>query len=189
MKQHRAIPKTERIALAMALALRGRIAAALLLASPAIPFAAPAAHADSPAQACYKKFNAERKAGTIKGQTYKDFKAAQCATDTTPAAAAAAPAATTPAEQATPSVTAAPPQAPVTPSKNPASIAATAAAGSAVLPTALSPKYASESPGKARMHTCLDQYNTNKATNANGGLKWIQKGGGYYSVCNAHLKG
>jgi hypothetical protein len=39
------------------------------------------------------------------------------------------------------------------------------------------------------MHTCLDQYNANKATNANGGLKWIAKGGGYYSECNKHLKG
>jgi hypothetical protein len=29
----------------------------------------------------------------------------------------------------------------------------------------------------------------NKATNANGGLKWIQKGGGYYSECNKQLKG
>ena len=38
------------------------------------------------------------------------------------------------------------------------------------------------------MHTCRDQYNANKATNANGGLRWIQKGGGYYSECNKHLK-
>ena len=39
------------------------------------------------------------------------------------------------------------------------------------------------------MHTCVDQYNANKASNANGGLKWIQKGGGYYSECNKRLKG
>jgi hypothetical protein len=45
------------------------------------------------------------------------------------------------------------------------------------VPTAVSPKYTNESPGKARMHTCLDQYNAN---NANGGLKWIQRGGDYY---------
>ena len=63
------------------------------------------------------------------------------------------------------------------------------ATGNAVFPTAISPKYSSESAGKARMHTCLDQYNANKATNANGGLKWIQKGGGYYSECNKQLKG
>jgi hypothetical protein len=39
------------------------------------------------------------------------------------------------------------------------------------------------------MHTCLDQYNANKAGNTNGGLHWIQKGGGYYSQCNKRLKG
>jgi hypothetical protein len=53
----------------------------------------------------------------------------------------------------------------------------------------VSSKYSSESAGKARMHTCLDQYNANKANNANGGLNWIQKGGGYYSECNKRLKG
>ena len=39
------------------------------------------------------------------------------------------------------------------------------------------------------MHTCVDQYNANKASNGNGGLKWIKKGGGYYSECNKKLKG
>jgi hypothetical protein len=38
------------------------------------------------------------------------------------------------------------------------------------------------------MHTCLDQYNANKATNANGGMRWIERGGGYYSECNRRLK-
>ncbi len=62
-------------------------------------------------------------------------------------------------------------------------------AGSAVLPAAIDHKYASETPGKARMHTCRDQYHANKAANANGDLKWIQTGGGYYSVCSKKLKG
>src|SRR5262249_23495046 len=62
-------------------------------------------------------------------------------------------------------------------------------AGNAVFPTAISPKYSNESAGRARMHTCLEQYNANKATNANGGLKWIQKGGGYYSEGTKQLKG
>ena len=39
------------------------------------------------------------------------------------------------------------------------------------------------------MLTCLDQYRANKTGNGNGGLNWIQKGGGYYSECNKHLKG
>jgi hypothetical protein len=58
------------------------------------------------------------------------------------------------------------------------------ATGNAMFPIGVSPKYSGESAGKARMHTCLDQYNANKATNANGGLKWIERGGGYYSACN-----
>lgn len=41
----------------------------------------------------------------------------------------------------------------------------------------------------AVMHTCLDQYYVLKDANALGGLKWIQKGGGFYSLCNAKLKG
>jgi hypothetical protein len=67
--------------------------------------------------------------------------------------------------------------------------AKTPPAGRTVFPNAVSPKYSTETPGKARMHTCLDQYHANKATNGNGGLAWIQKGGGYYSECNRRLKG
>lgn len=66
--------------------------------------------------------------------------------------------------------------------------AAPAGATKAVLPKAIDPKYAKETSGKARMHTCRDQYRANKAANANGGLKWVQKGGGYYSLCNKALK-
>ena len=62
-------------------------------------------------------------------------------------------------------------------------------ASPAVFPSAADPKYSKESAGKARMHTCVDQYNANKTANANGGLKWIQKGGGYYSECTKKLKG
>jgi hypothetical protein len=61
--------------------------------------------------------------------------------------------------------------------------------GNIVFPSAISSKYSKQSAGKARMLTCRDQYEANKATSANGGLKWIQKGGGYYSLCNKHLKG
>jgi hypothetical protein len=61
--------------------------------------------------------------------------------------------------------------------------------GNAVFPSAVSPKYTNQSAGQARMHTCLDQYNANKATGGNGGLKWSEKGGGYYSECTSRLKG
>jgi len=59
----------------------------------------------------------------------------------------------------------------------------------ATFPKAISPKYANQPPGKARMLTCLDQYRANKAANLNGGLRWITKGGGYYSECNKRIKG
>jgi hypothetical protein len=59
----------------------------------------------------------------------------------------------------------------------------------AVFPTAVSPKYASEKdPDKARTRTCADQFTANKATNANGGLKWVEKDGGYYAECISRLK-
>jgi hypothetical protein len=58
-----------------------------------------------------------------------------------------------------------------------------------VFPQAISPKYANEPAERARMHTCLDQYRANKQTNGNGGLRWMAKGGGYYSECNKRLKG
>src|SRR5882757_2530760 len=68
--------------------------------------------------------------------------------------------------------------------------AAPAAAPAAPAAAPAAPKEAKkETAGKGRMHTCVDQYNANKASNGNGGLKWIEKGGGYYSECNKRLKG
>jgi hypothetical protein len=128
-------------------------------------------------QECSAKYKAAQAAGTLNGQKWNDFRKAQCGTDATPAAAAK------PATPATAAKTAA------RNATKPATTAATAPSGPAVFPTAIAPKYASEKPSKARMHTCVDQYNANKASNANGGLKWIQKGGGYYSECNKRLKG
>ena len=142
----------------------------------------------SPAQAlttqeCSAKYQAAKAAGTLGGQKWNDFRKAQCGADATAAPAAAAPA-------AAPGATAAPKAAEAKAKKEAAPAAAPAApAGPAVFPSAVDPKYSKESAGKARMHTCVDQYNANKTTNANGGLKWIQKGGGYYSECTKKLKG
>ena len=58
-----------------------------------------------------------------------------------------------------------------------------------VFPSAVAPKYSAEAPDKARMLTCADQFKANKASNGNGGMKWIEKSGGYYSECVVHLKG
>jgi hypothetical protein len=59
----------------------------------------------------------------------------------------------------------------------------------AVFPSTVAPKYSGTAPDKARTLTCADQFNANKATNANGGLKWIEKSGGYYGECVSRLKG
>ncbi|WP_454632836.1 hypothetical protein [Bradyrhizobium cenepequi] len=132
------------------------------------------------AQECSAKYQAAKAAGTLNGQKWNDFRKAQCGADATPAAAPAAPTAAAPAPAPAAKEAkkeAAPAAAPALP------------AGPAVFPTAVDPKYSKETQGKARMHTCVDQYNANKTTNANGGLKWIQKGGGYYSECTKRLKG
>ncbi len=134
------------------------------------------------AQECSAKYRAAKTAGTLGDQKWNDFRKAQCGADAT---AAAAPAAAAPAD--------APKEASkeVAPKEAARKEAAAPAApsGPAVFPNAVNPKYSSEKASRARMHTCVDQYNANKATNANGGLKWIQKGGGYYSECSKKLKG
>ncbi|MBV9459240.1 MAG: hypothetical protein JO141_17220 [Bradyrhizobium sp.] len=59
----------------------------------------------------------------------------------------------------------------------------------AVFPAAIAPKYAGEKDiDKARKETCADQFTANKATGGNGGLKWIEKDGGYYGECVSRLK-
>jgi hypothetical protein len=158
------------------------IKAKLLCAAAASAFVAFAATAPAQAlssQECSAKYQAAKSAGTLNGMKWNDFRKAQCGADATPVAApaAAAPAAPPPPVAEAKPKAAAPAAAPALPS------------GPAVFPIAVSPKYAQESAGKARMHTCLDQYNANKATNGNADLKWIMKGGGYYSECNKRLKG
>lgn len=122
---------------------------------------------------CSVKYQDAKKANTLKGQKWNDFRKAECgdddANDTD--AAAAVP------ETAAPAATAAAPAA------KPAG-----KAKAAVFPKAVSQKYSNESAGKARLKTCADQYNANKVANANGELKWIEKGGGYWSQCNTKLK-
>jgi hypothetical protein len=133
---------------------------------------------------CSVKYQAAKSGGTLNGQSYNDFRKAQCGADATaaaaPAAAAAAPAAPAPAAPAPKAADAKPAAAPAAPAMP---------AGPAVYPSKIDPKYASESAGTGRQHTCVDQYNANKATNGNGGMKWIAKGGGYWSACDKALKG
>ena len=129
--------------------------------------------AASPAQAmtgqeCSAKYQEAKTAGTLGDQKWNDFRKAQCGSD---------------AAAATPNEAAAKPK------RNAATAAAPAApAGPAVFPSAVDPKYAKETAYKGRLHTCADQWKANKAANTTGGLKWIQKGGGYWSECNKKLK-
>jgi hypothetical protein len=110
---------------------------------------------------CSAKYKDAKAAGTLNGATWNDFRKSQC--DAGGAAGTA--------------------------KRPPAAGGGTTVVADAVFPSAVDSKYGNEKPGRARRKTCLDQYKTNKATNANGGLKWLQKGGGYYSQCVKKLKG
>ena len=110
-------------------------------------------------QQCSAKYKAAQTAGTLNGMNWQQFRKTNCGPGAAPAATA------------------------------PSGTGSAALGPGATFPQAISPKYSNESPGKARMHTCLDQYRANKASNGNAGLRWIEKGGGYYSECNKRLKG
>jgi hypothetical protein len=151
------------------------IASGILLAALANTAVPSPAHALSQKE-CSAKYQEAKKAGTLKGMKYAEFRKAECGAE-----AAAAPAASGPTPALNPQ--------PLPPKEKAAKTPAPAVHGNAVFPSAVDSKYSKESAGKARLHTCADQYKANKATNANGGLKWIEKGGGYWSECDKHLKG
>jgi hypothetical protein len=113
---------------------------------------------------CSAKYKLAQKDGSLKGMKWNDFRKAQCGADAT----------------AEPDVSEAT-------NEEPEKATMTAPSG-VKFPTAISSKYSSEKPGKARLHTCVDSYHENKNANTLNGLKWIQKGGGFYSLCNAKLK-
>jgi hypothetical protein len=150
------------------------VALCVAAACAGLMFSAAPASAQNRMKTCNDEWNKMKADNAVGDKKYADFrKECLARTAATPGAAAPAPAPTA-ATPPKPAATAKP--------------AAPAAAGAAVFPSAVSSKYSTESAGKARMHTCLDQYNENKAGNGNAGLHWIQKGGGYYSQCNAKLK-
>jgi hypothetical protein len=123
---------------------------------------------------CSVKYKAAQSAGTLKGKTWSEFRKAECGT-TASATPSGTPA--TDAKVAVPK------------GGDTATTTGIGSGDTATFPSAIPPKYSKEPAGKARMQTCLDQYNANKAGDHNGGLKWIQRGGGYYSECNKRLKG
>ena len=115
------------------------------------------------AKECSTKYQAEKEAGTLSGQSWPAFRKAQCA--------------------------GASPTAPAAPSANPLRADSAPKSDVAVFPKAVDPEFASLKPAQARRKTCAKQFQANKATKANGGLRWLETGGGYYSLCNSRLKG
>lgn len=148
-----------------------RIALAAL--STAFLFSASAPAFALSSKECSTKFKAATADGSASGRKYADYRKAECG-----AGASAMPAAAT---------AAAPEPAPARAAPT-ARRGATAAPGEVAYPSAIDPRYAKESAGKGRMHTCLDAYKAAKAAGTLGTTKWIQKGGGYYSTCNSRLK-
>jgi len=140
------------------------------------------------AQECSAKYQAAKTAGTLNGQAWNDFRKTQCGAD-----AAAAPAATDASApktaEAKPDETKPEAKRAKAAAKSGASPAAPASAGPATFPTAVDAKFAKEPAARARLHTCAESWKANKAANTTGGLRWIQKGGGYWSECNKKLKG
>lgn len=118
---------------------------------------------------CSAKYQAAKTDGTANGVKWNDFRAKFCGSD------AAAE------EEADEKDVAA------TPEKEPETPSAAAPKG-VKFPKAVDKKYATETAGKARMKTCVDAYHANKDAGTLEGLKWIQKGGGYWSLCSAALK-
>ncbi|WP_271893298.1 hypothetical protein [Candidatus Phyllobacterium onerii] len=129
---------------------------------------------------CSVKYKAAQSAGEAEGVSWSEFRKAQC---------------TMPAEAADKSTNSAPTEAnakttedkPETQKK--AEVVARSPSGKTTFPSSIAEKFAAEKPAKARMHTCLEQYHVNKKGGTLGGARWIEKGGGYYKLCNAKLKG
>lgn len=153
---------------------RSEISWATMLAVALLLVAASSAANAITMRECSVKYKAAQSAGTLQGKTWSEFRKAECGPT-----ASATPAGT-PATGA---------KAAVPKGGDTATTTGIGSSGTATYPSAVSPKYSKEPAGKARLQTCLDQYNANKASDRNGGMKWIQKGGGYYSECNKRLKG
>jgi hypothetical protein len=122
------------------------------------------------AKECSVKYQAAKDADTLKGMKWNDFRKSECTTDS---------------QDAPDDLDVAADTDPVEPA-----LVSTAKAPKGVkFPRAVSADYSDQSEGRARMRTCVDAYHVNKDAGTLNGMKWIQKGGGFYSVCNAKLKG
>ncbi|MDR6633808.1 hypothetical protein J2X72_002608 [Phyllobacterium sp. 1468] len=129
---------------------------------------------------CSVKYKAAQSAGEAEGISWSEFRKAQC----TASADAADKSTDTSSTEAKARTTEDKPE--TTPKTE---VVARSASVKTTFPASVAEKFAAEKPAKARMHTCLEQYHANKKGGTLGVTRWIEKGGGYYKLCNAKLKG
>ncbi|UYO40263.1 hypothetical protein KQX62_02815 [Rhodopseudomonas palustris] len=177
--------------------LRYETRAALMTAAALLTWSAATPAQALTAQECSAKYQAAKTDGTLNGQGWNDFRKEHCGTAASAdsKAAEAKPADAKPADAKPDAKPEAKSEAkpaeskPESKSKAKSAAAPAVPQGPAVYPTAIDAKFAQEKPTLARLHTCAQQWKANKAANTTGGLRWIQKGGGYWSECNKRLKG
>jgi len=120
---------------------------------------------------CGETYRAAKEGGTLNGMDWAAFRKEKCATSAAESVSSdTVKTATQPKKE------------------NDAAVAPTVAPAGVTFPTTLAAEFKTEKPAKARMKTCLQGYHGNKDAGTLNGLRWIQKGGGYYSLCNAKLK-
>jgi hypothetical protein len=120
---------------------------------------------------CSEIYRTAKEGGTLNGMDWAAFRKEKCATSLAEGVSAdTAKTAQQPKDEASPAS------------------APTVAPAGVTFPTTLAAEFKTEKPAKARMKTCLQGYHGNKEAGTLDGLRWIQKGGGYYSLCNARLK-
>ncbi|MBZ9848426.1 hypothetical protein LB565_10575 [Mesorhizobium sp. CA14] len=115
---------------------------------------------------CGETYRAAKEGGTLNGMDWAAFRKEKCATSAAESVSAES----------------------VETADTSAAVAPTVAPAGVTFPTTLAAEFKTEKPAKARMKTCLQGYHDNKEAGTLNGLRWIQKGGGYYSLCNARLK-
>ncbi|MEK1889079.1 MAG: hypothetical protein AAAB35_16255 [Phyllobacterium sp.] len=160
-----------------------RKAVAPFIVFAAMSFALPASALSM--KECSVKYKAAQVAGDATGVSWNDFRKANCASD--PGKTQAAEAETGAEKPDTPALEETGKRSKKSPKK--AESASKLGSGRTSYPSSVAAKFSSETPSKTRMHTCLEQYHANKENGTLDGMRWIQQGGGYYSKCNARLKG
>lgn len=118
---------------------------------------------------CSAKYEGARKSGTLNGMKWSDFRVSQCDLKADHNAVPSVPRKADGREK-------------------PAAASIEVPRG-VTFPSSVDTRFAAETPARQRMKTCRKAYHDNKRANTLGGLRWLQRGGGYYSVCNARLKG